>query len=132
MVNFKKLGESIRRNKAIREKAAELKSLVDSEISELDDKGRSRFWDELFSLVVGRSGSQAKEAEDALSYDDARVWARATRMPFGKHQGEQVLDVPPSYFEWLEQQPDFRRQLGRYLRSSYYRDVHAKGNDTDV
>ena len=39
-------------------------------------------------------------------------------MDFGKHAGEQVKSVPLDYLLWLEEQPDFRRQLRRYLRNA--------------
>jgi uncharacterized protein (DUF3820 family) len=39
------------------------------------------------------------------------------RMPFGKHSGQRIDEVPREYLDWLDGQPDFRRELARYLRS---------------
>ena len=38
-------------------------------------------------------------------------------MPFGKHKGQRIADVPLDYLLWLDDQPDFRRSLWRYLGS---------------
>ena len=31
-----------------------------------------------------------------------------TRMPFGKWQGERLVDIPDSYWDWLIQQPGIK------------------------
>ena len=41
----------------------------------------------------------------------------AQPMPFGTHQNKRVDEVPMDYMEWLDREPDFRKQLNRYLRS---------------
>ncbi len=126
MVDFKKIGESMRANVVARDKAKEIRELIDAEIAELEPDKQSRFWDYLFEGVVGKRGAEVEESKQAMSYDDARTFARAKTFPFGKHQDKLVIDVPADYLEWLAYQPDFRKELERYMVSSYYRDVHAK------
>lgn len=38
-------------------------------------------------------------------------------MPFGKHKDNFIREVPIDYLIWLSEEPDFRRQLKRYLAS---------------
>lgn len=128
MVDFKKVSESIKANIEARKKAAEMKTLLDEEISEFSDSQKSRFWDDLFELVTGKFDREGIESSrDAMSYDEAMKFAH-TEMIMGKHKGKRILDIPPDYFEWMASQPDYRKVLNRYLKSSYYRDVHERGH----
>jgi hypothetical protein len=33
-----------------------------------------------------------------------KVWDEDTRMPWGKHKGERLGDIPDKYFRWLSEQ----------------------------
>lgn len=56
--------------------------------------------------------------------DDVDAFAQFSeifRMPFGKHQGEQLTDVPPDYIDWLlgrEIDDDLRRALEKARRGA--------------
>lgn len=51
---------------------------------------------------------------DAMSDDEKKRFER-TEVPFGKHSGKQVKDVPLSYLEWIDGD-EFRTDLRRYLK----------------
>ena len=53
---------------------------------------------------------------EPFSDAQARAWG-ATRMPFGKHQGARIDEVPLEYLELLAAPNDFTLHLRRYLAS---------------
>jgi hypothetical protein len=42
-----------------------------------------------------------------------------SRMPFGKHQGMRLVDLPETYIVWFAGQGFPERKLGRQLREVY-------------
>lgn len=40
------------------------------------------------------------------------------RMPFGKHKGQRIADIPPDYKMWLLRQPDVDPYLAKALRAT--------------
>ena len=49
-------------------------------------------------------------------------------VPFGIWQNKLVSETPLDYFDWLDAQPDFRRQVNRYLRNGRIQ-REARGGD---
>lgn len=45
------------------------------------------------------------------------------------HKGKLVKDVPVSFRDWLESQPDFRRQMNRYRRNPRIQREEEAGSD---
>lgn len=43
----------------------------------------------------------------------------AMRMPFGKHQGQRLIDLPEPYVVWFSQQGFPAGKLGRMLQAVY-------------
>ena len=43
-----------------------------------------------------------------------------SRMPFGKHRGERMEDVPEEYWEWLSNQEwfDWNSPVGQYIENN--------------
>ncbi len=41
------------------------------------------------------------------------------RMPFGKHKGRFIVDLPETYLVWFESQGFPEGQIGQYLREVY-------------
>jgi len=43
----------------------------------------------------------------------------AARMPFGKHEGQRLIDLPEPYVVWFSQQGFPEGKLGQMLRAVY-------------
>jgi hypothetical protein len=52
-------------------------------------------------------------------HHEALLELAATRMPFGKHQGWLLIDLPEPYVVWFAQQGFPEGKLGRMLRAVY-------------
>ena len=116
--------DQIQKNVKLGQLAATFMQLIDGEIAALPPDDQQRVWQRLFEVKGAVPAAVAKDAE--LSYDEARRWAEKEKLVFGKYAGQRMCDVPADYLEWLVSQPDFRSSLERYMRSSYYQDVHSK------
>jgi hypothetical protein len=51
-----------------------------------------------------------------------------TRMPFGKHRGMLIEDLPLEYLEWLVDQDFVREPLNSKLRAEYERRAYSQEN----
>ena len=51
-----------------------------------------------------------------------------TRMPFGKHKGMRIEDLPFEYLEWLVDQDFLREPLARKLKAEYERRAYSQEN----
>ena len=58
----------------------------------------------------------SKPVTYAMSDAEARQF-ESFEIQFGKHKGRQVHEIPLDYLLWLDEQPDFRIQLRKYLGS---------------
>lgn len=67
----------------------------------------------LLRAILQRLGGVASWDELWQCSERARV---PTRMPFGKHKGELIADVPRDYKAWLMRQPDVDPYLMKALR----------------
>ena len=50
------------------------------------------------------------------------IYTDQTKMPFGKHKGMKLIDVPASYLEWLYYNVDLRTKdykLFRYIEDNW-------------
>jgi exodeoxyribonuclease X len=65
----------------------------------------------VLDYLVGRLGVLSFDALYDLS-EDARI---PIVMPFGKHKGEKISDLPAQYVSWLLKQPDLDRYLHHAL-----------------
>lgn len=52
--------------------------------------------------------------KDAMDNEEAKRFERL-RMPFGSHKNKPIADVPLGYLDWLVGEPDFKRDVRRYL-----------------
>lgn len=69
-------------------------------------------------------GTEFNPAEDAADpdapFDHAKLLELATmRMPFGKHQGRRLVDLPERYVVWFAQEGFPPGTLGDMLRTVY-------------
>lgn len=81
-----------------------------------------RFWQRVLENVLAvlppeYHPKRVADRHSPMTDDESRIWERRETVPFGIHKGEFVREVPLESLVWLEEQPDFRRELRRYLRS---------------
>ena len=61
----------------------------------------------------------------AMTDEEAREFKKE-RVPFGKFKTYMIKDVPLDDLCWIDEQPDFRRQVNRYLRNPQIQDQQAE------
>ena len=102
--------------------ADEVHRLASSEALRFTGDAALRFWRRLLENVCAVIPPQYHptrvDRSDVvpMTREELREW-EIKKMPFGKHEGTQVKNVPLDYLIWLDEQPDFRRELKRYLKS---------------
>lgn len=69
-------------------------------------------------------GSPKQDIPGAMDYDTARAFYHNQVMEFGKFKGQKLDEIDFSYLEWLDSQPDFRRDLTRFMSSEFVRNQH--------
>jgi uncharacterized protein (DUF3820 family) len=65
-----------------------------------------------------------KSKEEALDGSELESLVEA-RMPFGKYQGQRLLDLPEAYLVWFQRQGFPRGKLGQQLQSAL--EIKANG-----
>ncbi len=123
---------SIEANKAAREAAGVVCQLILDEALSHRDTATASFYGSLLEhlrdIVPEELWPSVKVERDKPMTDDEAKRFGLQPMPFGRHHfGKPIKDVPLDYLLWLETEPDFRRQLNRYLRSR--RMQQAQGED---
>lgn len=109
------LRESITENMKGRQVAATLMKLAQEEAAALGDKAQLRFWE---CLADGAGHFIPTEDKDAVMTDVEAARFGKTPIDFGRHEGEQIDQVPLSYLAWLaDTQRTFNKELCRYLNS---------------
>jgi len=70
-------------------------------------------------IVIERQAATAEQ----MTESEIRAFERL-QVPFGKHAGERVMDVPPGY--WLAiTEGNFNPQLSRYLRTKHFQNLQG-------
>ena len=78
-----------------------------------------RFYDVIFNGIPSEyKPKPVVVSSEAMDKTEARAFDNEI-MEFGKYKGTRMGEIPLDYLLWLEEQPDFRKQLNRYLRSKY-------------
>ena len=108
---------SIEANIKARKAAEELWELVVEECFGIEDVAIQVYWKRFLELLRVELWSQETVARDPPMTDDEAKRFGSTQMPFGKWELCPIDDVPMEYFVWMEEQPDFRRQLNAWLRN---------------
>jgi len=111
---------------AMREAANELADLGEEEFNEnmkvdVPQDVALEFWNTLGKRVDKHRTDlplrkELVERDPPMTTAEVRQFERQI-MTFGMHKGMAVSDVSLEYFDWLDTEPDFRRQLNRYLRN---------------
>jgi hypothetical protein len=63
-----------------------------------------------------------------MAYDEARSFYHSHIMGFGKWKNTKLEEVDFDYLIWLDDQPDFRRDLTRFMASEFVRNAHYLGS----
>jgi uncharacterized protein (DUF3820 family) len=107
-------------NMVAREASVAVHDLIISEAS--NHKGRACviFYEvllrELRSCIGDDIWPRAEVARDLPMTEKEAKAFESKNIDFGKYAGTAIKDVDVGYLVWLEEQPDFRRRLNRYLR----------------
>lgn len=108
-------------NKHARGSAQEIAVIAREEEDGIQPSARGRYWDVLFEELKKHFPQHKlrKDGPEVAPFSDAGAEAFGRQeMPFGKHKGERIDDVPMDYLEWFASQTDsFKRDLNRYLLS---------------
>ena len=112
---------TIEKNKAAREAASVIHSLMMDEASNHTGTAALAFYrgilKDLRAVVPEELWPACTiERDPPMTDDEARAFERKT-IGFGKYSDSLIGDIPIEYLVWLDEQPDFRRQLNAYLRS---------------
>lgn len=120
----------IKENVAKRVKANELIELIDSEVDEGDRIDVYKLIVcELGERVGLEEGTYENPDEVGMAYEDARRFGER-EMPRGKHEGDTIINIAPDYLCYVVQPDPFWRDLGRYVNSTYFRDVHEPAHES--
>lgn len=78
-----------------------------------------RYWEQIVRHVMRMSPEECHPQPKVIDAKPMRHEELCAfgmeRLEFGKHKGRMVDEVDLGYLEWLDSQPDFRKQLRRYL-----------------
>ncbi len=112
---------SIEANAAARDAAKLVHSMMLDEAANHKQRAAVIFYEEIVkqlrAVVPEEIWPTTEVVRDAPMTDEEAARFELNYMPFGMHADKWIRDVPRIYLEWLECEPDFRRQLNRYLRS---------------
>jgi len=87
----------------------------------LTDEETKRVWEKVLGDELG---VLPKTNFTPMTYDEARAFYRTHTMTFGKWRGTKLDEVEWNYLTWLDDQPDFRRDLTRFLMSDFVKNNH--------
>ncbi len=108
---------SIEDNVKIRKTAQAVYDLAYDESLKLGDSDASKFWETIAQLIDFNIDPLTKQEYDPkkMSDKEAKLFGHTT-IPFGRHAGERVDDIPMSYLTWLADD-GFIDNVRRYLKS---------------
>lgn len=102
--------ERILSHKKLREDAESLVALAGEQ--------PEKFWRLLADVVASKLPADIEPP--AMTTEQAHSFERQP-IPFGKHAGFPIGEVPVSYLLWLTEQPDeFRTKLRQYVKTSVF------------
>lgn len=82
-----------------------------------------RFWEVLASLVAEQLPPKPQPTERFPAMNDQEATRfEAIPMPYGKHAGESVGEVPCDYLLFLTEGDEFSQRLKRYVKSKRFAD----------
>jgi len=113
--------EGIRQSIAARKTADDIFDYAANEAGKLSKDAAFKFWKRLlertFFVAPKAAIPQPEVVRDRPMTEGEAKEFEQILLEFGKYAGEKPTDVPLDYLFWLDDQPDFRRSLRRYLLS---------------
>ena len=114
---------------AARDQARVAAGLVVEEAGRIHAEAQAAFWDELKRILpLPIPPAPAPQPLAPFTDHQAKAFGRS-KMPFGKHAGEPVDEVPLDYLEKLCDPQPFIKSLKRYCAST--RIALKRGNDEE-
>jgi hypothetical protein len=110
--------DQIQRNIDAAHAAEAVAELACDESQSLPEANRERFWrlvGEKLARWLPRAEPQVVR-DKPMTDDESRKFGQRA-IEFGRYACQPVESVPLDYLLWLDEQPDFRRDLNKYLRS---------------
>jgi len=77
-----------------------------------------------FIRLLRNSDSKIETTFQNVTPRYANPYQIIIRMPFGKHKGQKICDLPNDYLEWLAKLPDLKRQLAKAVAD----ELHHRAN----
>jgi hypothetical protein len=110
------LQQNIQKREAAERAYQQCKTFAAKEAAELGWEDDSRFWEQLLRAIVSAYPQFSSAIKlERMSDSDATKF-ESKLIPFGKHRGTSVKEVPLDYLEWLTGDT-FTDDLRRYVRS---------------
>ena len=103
--------------------ARDLLEIINSEGERFEGtEGEASFWEKLFSEIVENVEIQPEVVEVVPMTKEECLSFERQEMKFGKYKGKEIGHVAASdmkYLLYIDELPDFRKDLKRYLASDY-------------
>jgi uncharacterized protein (DUF3820 family) len=131
---------SIAANIAARQAAETVVDLINDELRGLiDTHGRDALvtffatlrecYRDNLTVEVVKEVERAPRGPRPMTDSEASAF-EARRMPWGKHKGKRIDEVPIDYLQWMLDQPDtFKVEIKQYLESEWVRKVEGDSLD---
>lgn len=127
------MGTRIEDKGAARSVARTAVDLLVEQVASMEDHEREAFWDQVRDELLERGCLMptVEAAPPRQRMTDAQGHAFGCQsMPFGKHRGVTVRDVPLGYLRWLVDDPDhFREKLPAYVE---WRESEEESDEEEV
>lgn len=89
-----------------------------------------RFWECLAEMVAAKLPPKPQPVERLPAFNEQEATRfEAMPMPYGKHAGESVGEVPPDYLLFLTEGDEFSQRLKRYVKSKRFAGRQEESED---
>lgn len=101
---------------------------LEEDVAKYSDHAKIKYWQKILKLtqeLLDKHGVASQEKKvrnimgviiEAMTDEESRKFDSEI-MPFGKHKGSKISEIPLQYLVWLSEQPNFNNKLTAYLQS---------------